>query len=132
MASRAHQVLGIIHSLVVSPLATEALWEMLTRTDASSGIECAGGSANLGTSALPPSGLVAVGVTCSYFILDCLVLFFYARECEVRASACVFLSVSVHTRRRHRHRRRRRTRADNRCITAARAGRRSRAPAASS
>lgn len=31
---------------------------------------------------MPIAGLISVGVTCSYFILDCAVLWFYAKECE--------------------------------------------------
>lgn len=107
-------IVGLLHSLIVSPLATScvccsldssllpsssrcllahrfadretrfrrALWEMITRSDGSTSLECVQGQPNLGTSPMPIAGLISVGVTCSYFILDCAVLWFYAKECE--------------------------------------------------
>ena len=76
-------IIGVVHSLIVAPLATIALWQMLSRTDGRASLDCntiIGG--NLGTARMPTSGLVAVGVACAFFVQDCLVLARYAGECR--------------------------------------------------
>jgi len=67
-------ITAFFNASFVSPLSIYAAWQLISETATSSELECVAGKPNLITSQPSVHGIVAVGLTCGYFMADTMML----------------------------------------------------------